>query len=163
MLAELLEKYFGDRISIVPNATPYTLLVAKENLLDTMNTLHSYDDFFFDRLTSISGVDFPEKSMMEVVYHLDSIPREFQLAIKVQLDRKNPVVPSVSAIWKSADWHERETYDLFGIEFTGHPDLRRILLPSDWKGHPLRKDYQEQEKYHGITVNYQRDEPQDSI
>ena len=67
---------------------------------------------------------------------------------------KLPQVPSLVKIWKTADWHEREVYDLVGVNFKGHPDLRRILLPEDWEGHPLRKDYQEQEKYNGIKVKY---------
>ena len=79
--------------------------------------------------------------------------------LKVEVARnteegKLPQVPSVSSIWKTADWHEREAFDLVGIEFTNHPDLRRILLPSDWEGYPLRKDYKEQEEYHGIKVKY---------
>jgi NADH-quinone oxidoreductase subunit C len=65
-----------------------------------------------------------------------------------------PQIPTVSSIWKTADWHEREAFDLMGIEFVGHPDLRRILLPEDWVGHPLRKDYQVQDYYHGIQVKY---------
>jgi NADH-quinone oxidoreductase subunit C len=77
------------------------------------------------------------------------------LHLRVVLDREKPEVPSLSGIWKTADWHEREAYDFFGIQFTGHPNLTRILLPADWEGHPLRKDYVEQERYHGIKVKYE--------
>ena len=89
-----------------------------------------------------------------MLYHLYSIPHDIHLALKVELDRTKPEVDSVTEIWKTADWHEREAYDLLGIHFKNHPDLRRILLPDDWEGHPLRKDYVEQEKYHEIKVKY---------
>jgi NADH-quinone oxidoreductase subunit C len=96
---------------------------------------------------------------MEIVYNLYSIPYNSQLTLKVELIRNKadeplPELPSVSHIWRTADWHEREAYDLMGIKFSGHPDLRRILLTADWQGHPLRKDYQIQETYHGIKVAY---------
>jgi NADH-quinone oxidoreductase subunit C len=94
-----------------------------------------------------------------VIYHLYSIPNDFQLTLQCSLayPDDNSVLPelsTVSDIWKAAEWHERETFDLVGIEFKNHPDLRRILLPADWDGHPLRKNYTEQEKYHGIRVEY---------
>ena len=114
---------------------------------------------YFDSLSCVTGIDNgPEKNTMEVVHNLYSIPYNHHLMLRVELDRENPGVESLSSIWKTADWHERETFDLFGIHFANHPDLRRILLPNDWEGYPLRKDYQEQEKYHGMTVVYDRDE-----
>ena len=79
------------------------------------------------------------------------------MILKVQIDREikeNAEIDSVSGIWKTADWHEREIFDFYGVKFNNHPDLRRILLPADWIGHPMRKDYQEQETYHGIKVKY---------
>jgi NADH-quinone oxidoreductase subunit C len=91
---------------------------------------------------------------MEVIYNLYSIPYNHHLTVKVMLDRAEPAVESLTAIWKTADWHEREAYDLLGIRFNNHPDLRRILLPEDWEGHPLRKDYEHQEYYRGIKVEY---------
>jgi NADH-quinone oxidoreductase subunit C len=94
---------------------------------------------------------------MEVVYHLWSVPHRTTLVLKVILPRwKNdregdlPEVPSVRGVWSTADWHEREVYDLSGVMFTGHPALRRILCPEDWVGHPLRKDYEMPLEYHGI-------------
>jgi NADH-quinone oxidoreductase subunit C len=94
---------------------------------------------------------------MELVYHLSSIRFKHTLVLKVMIDRWNngregelPVVPSVTGIWRTADWHEREVFDLSGVEFSGHPNLRRILCPEDWEGYPLRKDYELPKEYHGI-------------
>jgi NADH-quinone oxidoreductase subunit C len=86
-----------------------------------------------------------------VVYHLFSYRHRHGIVLKVEADRAAPSVPSVEAVWKAANWMEREVFDLFGVEFPGHPDLRRVLLPDDWVGHPLRKDYQEAGGYHGIS------------
>lgn len=115
----------------------------------------------FDFLHNLSGVDYGEKEdALGVVYHLSSLLHEHQLVLKVRLDRAQPAaVPSVAQVWRAADWHERETYDLLGIPFADHPDLRRILLPADWAGHPLRKDYQTAEQYHDIPIDYE-DTPQ---
>ena len=93
-------------------------------------------------LTDLTAVDrFPAEPRFEVVYHLTSLSPPDRLRLKVQVPGSDPTVPSVAAIWPAADWAEREVYDLYGIRFTGHPDLRRILMPDDWEGHPLRKDY----------------------
>jgi NADH-quinone oxidoreductase subunit C len=85
---------------------------------------------------------------------LYSIPYNFSIMLKVVIPRDNPVIRSVASIWKTANWHEREIFDLFGVQFQNHPDLRRILLPADWDGHPLRKDYKQQEYYKNIKVDY---------
>ncbi len=143
-----------------PSATPGALIIQPENLLKICEALQKTEGLYFDLLSCIAGLDNgPEKGSMEVIYILHSIPYGHKIMLKVMLTRNKdqeplPVVPSVSGFWKTALWHEREVYDLFGIHFEGHPDLRRILLPSDWEGHPLRKDYQHQEKYHGIKVAY---------
>ena len=96
----------------------------------------------------------PAKGTLDVLYHISSIPLEHAVILKLTVEREGQKVPSLASLWRTADWHEREIFDLFGLEFSGHPDLRRILLPADWEGHPLRKDYVEQEKYHGIKVKY---------
>jgi NADH-quinone oxidoreductase subunit C len=94
---------------------------------------------------------------LEIVYHLSSIAKKHTLVVKVVLPRwrddvegELPQVPTVCGVWRTADWHERETYDLSGIEFVGHPDLKRILCPDDWVGYPLRKDYVQPLEYHGM-------------
>mgnify|MGYP006271304537 FL=1 len=117
----------------------------------------------FDFLHNLSGVDYGEKAgKLGVVYHLSSLIHEHQLVFKVEIDRNDPQpVPSVAAVWRAADWHEREAYDLVGIPFSGHPDLRRILMPADWQGHPLRKDYQTDDTYHGIPIDYDDAHPQE--
>ena len=113
--------------------------------------------YYMDFLSSISAVDYYPDGYFEVVYHLSSIIKGTQLCLKVKLEDLRgtdelPEVDSVSAIWRTAEWHERECFDLMGIFFRGHPDLRRILLPDDWEGFPLRKDYKDMEEYHGIAI-----------
>ncbi|MCS7027497.1 MAG: NADH-quinone oxidoreductase subunit C [Bacteroidia bacterium] len=137
------------------------LYVNPAKLVDICFFLRDTEPFYFDYLSCISGVDYGVKeNMLGVVYHLCSIPNEgFLLTLHVKIPRTTengdlPSVPSVSAVWRAADWLERETYDLMGIKFENHPDLRRILCPDDWVGHPLRKDYEVQEYYHGIKVKY---------
>jgi NADH-quinone oxidoreductase subunit C len=98
-----------------------------------------------------------ENNQFSVVYHLASIPHKHQLVLKVIIDHDRsldslPSFISVSEVWKTAEWHEREAFDLLGIQFEGHPDLRRILLPDDWEGYPLRKDYSAAEEYKGIKI-----------
>ncbi len=95
----------------------------------------------FNMLTDVTAVDYPKRpKRFEVVYQLYSFPRNERLRVKAQVAENEPIA-SVTAVWKAANWLEREAYDMFGVRFEGHPDLRRILLPEDWEGHPLRKDY----------------------
>ena len=107
----------------------------------------------FDLLSCITGVDYPERedgAEIEVIYNLDSIANHHELTVKVKLPRDDPRIASVEEIWRTADWHERETYDLLGVVFEGHHNLVRILCAEDWVGHPLRKDYEPPDSFHGI-------------
>lgn len=137
------------------------LLVPAERVAVICQFLHEDERFYFDYLACITAIDNgPNAETMELIYNLTSIPYALDLVIKTVFPRNTsgpalPVVPTVSHIWRTADWHEREAYDLMGIHFEGHDDLRRILLPEDWEGHPLRKDYVLQERYHGIYVRYE--------
>lgn len=107
----------------------------------------------FDFLNCLSGVDL-DSDNLAVVYHMFSFVHKHKLKLKVIVPKSNPVVKTVSDVWATAEWHEREAYDLFGIIFEGNPDLRRILLPEDWEGYPLRKDYKVPEFYRGMRVPY---------
>ncbi|MCB9062769.1 MAG: NADH-quinone oxidoreductase subunit C [Halobacteriovoraceae bacterium] len=138
--------------------------VNSAHIKDVCLALRDSDDYKFNVLQLISGVDFPEESKIEVNYILASMGegKNFELILKTKVDRKSsedlPELSSVSDVWASANFQERECYDMLGVNFTGHPDLRRILCPDDWEGYPLRKDYVVVEKYRGMIVN-----PQDKV
>lgn len=168
LITRLKEK-FGDQITNTQlDAIDPWIEVAPDGLLDVCLFLRDDSQLRFDFLSCISGVDYfepdPKKAAklkwephLEVVYHLWSVPNKTTLVLKVILPRWKddapgnlPEVPSVAGVWRTADWHEREVYDLSGVFFTGHPDLRRILCPEDWQGHPLRRDYEMPLEYHGI-------------
>jgi NADH-quinone oxidoreductase subunit C len=160
---------FGDRITGVKlDVLDPWIEVAAAAIADVAHYLKHDPDLAFDALNNLSGVDYcepdPKKAAkfghephVEVVYHLYSYTHRHSIVIKVKLPRwKNdqpgqlPELPSVSGVWAIADWHERETFDLVGVNFTGHPNLIRILCAEDWEGHPLRKDYEFPLEYHGI-------------
>jgi NADH-quinone oxidoreductase subunit C len=107
----------------------------------------------FDVLMCLSGMDYGG-GKLGVVYHLDSTRERHKIVVKTEVTAADPHVASVESVWKTANWHEREAFDLYGIVFDGHPDLRRILMPDDWEGFPLRKDYQVPEFYNGMKVPY---------
>ncbi len=153
-LADLLNQPEADTfISYQTNVTQPYLIVPADRLVDVCRFLRTDDRLFFDLLACVTAIDNgPEANTIEVVYNLTSIPYERNLGLRVTVPRENAVVPSVASIWRTADWHEREAYDLVGVVFANHPDLRRILLPADWVGHPLRRDYQEMTEYHGIKT-----------
>jgi NADH-quinone oxidoreductase subunit C len=164
-----LEQQFGPKIKAkkLDVLDPF-VVVEPGDLVEIARFLRDDPGLGFDLLNCISGVDYfepdPKKAPkagfdphMEVVYHLHSFKQRHRLVLKVMLPRWKdnhpgdlPEVPTVSGVWRGADWHEREVYDLSGVWFTDHPDLRRILLAEDWVGHPLRKDYEYPLEYHGI-------------
>lgn len=136
-------------------SSPKSIKLSADDLVRVMDALFRNPSTYFDMLSSITGIDngLPNATM-EVIYNLYSIPFNHHLMIKVMLPRDKPEIESVCHIWKTANWHEREIFDMYGIHFKNHPDLRRILMPSDWEGHPLRKDYKHQAYYRDIKVEY---------
>lgn len=117
-----------------------TIEVAPESIVTALTRLKR--DLKFERLTSVTGVDrFPAEPRFEVVYHLQSIANKQRLRLKARVSGDNPQIPSACEVYRAADWYERETFDFFGIVFLNHPDMRRIMMPDTWEGHPLRKDY----------------------
>jgi NADH-quinone oxidoreductase subunit C len=165
----LLDQQFGERIKAKKtDALDPWVAVEPGDLVMVCRFLRDDSRLRFDLLNSITGVDYlepdPKKAPkagfdphLEVVYHLSSLPHRHRFVLKVMLPRWKdnkpgslPEVPSVTSLWATADWHEREVYDLCGVWFTGHPDMTRILLSEDWVGHPLRKDYEFPLEYHGI-------------
>ena len=153
---ELLKGSFGQKVlQINQSDSPQSIEITLQENQELFLFLRDNDRLYFDMLSSITGIDNgPEDNTMEVIYNFYSIPFDLHLMVKIKLDRESAILPTVCGIWKTANWHEREIFDLLGIRFEGHPDLRRILLPNDWEGHPLRKDYILQEKYHGLKVDY---------
>lgn len=133
---------------------PIVLVTPKE--IDKISVfLHDNQELQFDSLVLLSGVDEVKANLLSVYYHIESTSLKHKIVLKVVTDRSNPEVNSVTSVWKGADWHEREAYDMYGIKFTNHPDLRRILMPYDWEaGYPLRKDYENPEFYQGMKVPY---------
>lgn len=111
--------------------------ISKDELLPVSLQLRAS----YDYLAFVTAVDYPERGGLELVYNLRSLTDHKNVILKVELPRENPEIASVAVVWPAAEWHEREIFDLFGVRFLGHPDLRRILLPEDWQGHPLLKDY----------------------
>lgn len=165
--ALLLERFGASAIVALQEATKDPWIeVAAGSIADVCQFLHDDPRTEFDALNDLCGADYletdakkktPCEPHVEVVYHLYSYTHKHWAKLKVKVPRwqgdvtgELPEVPTVSHVWAIADWHEREAFDLVGITFTGHPNLRRILCPEDWEGHPLRKDYAFPLEYHGI-------------
>lgn len=126
-------KAFRDQVSVS---------VKRDRILDICQYLFDDPDIRMNYLSDLCGVDYPgRKFRFEVVYNLYSLKFRHRIRIKALVPEQDPFIASVVNIWNGANWHERETCDMFGIVFKGHPDLRRILMPDDWEGYPLRKDY----------------------
>jgi len=131
-----------------------TFGVPVERLLDLCRWLRDNPEFDMAYLSFVSAIDWPDR--FEVVYHLTSVNQRHSAVLKTPIPKDRPAIPSVTGVWSGADWHERETFDLFGIVFDGHPDLRRIMMSADWKGHPLRKDYVYEDPQWLIDLTTQR-------
>lgn len=165
---QLVAKFAGKITGANLEALDPWVEIAPAAIVEIAQYLKNDPALRFDGLNNLTGVDYfepdPKKAAkfgfdphVEVVYHLYSFTHRHSLVVKVKVPRWHgektgelPEIPSVAGVWAIADWHEREAYDLVGIRFTGHPNLRRILCPEDWVGHPLRKDYDFPLEYHGI-------------
>jgi NADH-quinone oxidoreductase subunit C len=139
-----LRQRFGDAITDVHERLgEVSLVVGRDHLVEICRYLRDDPTYRFNLLSDLCGVDWgiDADPRFQVNYHLYSIPNMTRIRLKVLVGEDDPTVPTVSGVWKTADWHERETYDFFGIVFEGHPDLRRILMPEEFQWHPLRKDF----------------------
>jgi NADH-quinone oxidoreductase subunit C len=149
-----LRERLGDAVGALEGAgTDAFAAVAPERVAEVAAVLRDDEALRFDCLSNLGGVDYPKQGHIQIVYHLFSYVHRHAFVLKVNAHRDDPVVPSLAGVWSTADWQEREVFDLLGVRFEGHPDLRRILMPEDWPGHPLRKDFVEPEEYHGIPTS----------
>jgi NADH-quinone oxidoreductase subunit C len=148
-LSPIVQKLLAWDAAVVAKSLEFrgevTVEVPREHMLRACEYLRDEPGLEFGLLSDVSAVDrFPMEPRFELNYHLVSIRLRHALRLRVRLHggpAPAPEAPSVTPVWPTADWHEREIFDLFGVRFEGHPDLRRILLPEDWEGYPLRKDY----------------------
>jgi NADH-quinone oxidoreductase subunit C len=138
IIEKLVKKYDGQTIEF---AGEPSLILPVDKIAAAAKAIH--DEFGFDMLATITAVDYwPEENpRFHLFYRFTSIPNRMNLNVRVPIPALEALAPTIQDIYKSANWNEREVYDMFGIKFTGHPDLRRLLMPEDWQGHPLRKDY----------------------
>lgn len=128
------------------------IAVLASKIREVSKFLRDDSELLFDTLMCLSGIHYPKEEELGVAYHLHSTKLTHNIALKVRVPESKPNVPSVESIWKTANWHEREAWDMVGVIFDDHPNHKRILLPDDWEGHPLRKDYVQQEFYQGIPT-----------
>jgi NADH-quinone oxidoreductase subunit C len=137
------EKYPDEVLDIKDFRGQVSVTIMKKRILETCRYLHDDPDLSFDYLVDLCGADYlgRKDNRFEVVYHLYSVKHRHFLRLKAEVSEKDCTIHSVMPVWVGANWHERETFDMYGVIFQGHPDLRRILMPEDWEGFPLRKDY----------------------
>ena len=160
-IKETIQSSLGENVILGEETTGLqpALIINSEKITEVCLELRDNQETYFDFLSCLTGVHHaPESNLYSVVYHLASIPFKNRLTLKVHIEHEPdrselPVFKSVTSVWRTAEWHEREAYDLVGIYFDGNPDLRRILLPDDWEGFPLRKDYVTADEYKGIKIN----------
>jgi len=157
-IADRIRAAFGEEGIELHSETvdPY-IVVPAGKIVDICRFVRDDPDISLEAFSSLAGVDWPEEGSIDVVYHLASYKYHNVCVLKVRLPRDRPEVPTIEGLWKAANWFERETYDLLGVTFAGHPNLKRLLLPEDWEGYPLRKDYEEKPMYHGMETT--REDP----
>lgn len=148
-----LREHFPDATGELQSARDPWAPVQAAALPEVARFLREDPQLRFDCLSNASVVDRLERGVFELVYHLYSYPWRHSLVLKAEVPREDPVAPTLEGVWKIANWLEREMFDLMGVRFSGHSDLRRLLMPEDWPGHPARKDFVEPEEYHGIRTS----------
>lgn len=157
-IAKALQDKFGSAVlNSLPDDKHPRIHVMADQWRAVAEHLKADPALAFDWLACMSAVDYVADNLLCLVVDLESTTHKHVFCVKVYVERDKPVMPSVADLWPAADWHEREAFDMMGITFTGHPDLRRILLPEDWEGYPLRKDYAFPREYHGIPGTYELD------
>ncbi len=149
----LQEKLSGAVLEFKGDIPQPFLTIDPARMAEVASFLRDDPELDFDFCNCVSGVDFND-GQLGAVYHLSSMSKRHSLVLKAIVPKDNPHIRSVADVWGGASWHEREAWDMVGIIFDGHPDLRRILLPDDYPGHPLRKDFQVPEFYNGMKVPY---------
>jgi NADH-quinone oxidoreductase subunit C len=153
MVADLIKEKFPDAVVEVKEALgELTIFVEPSRIVDVCRFLKNEQEY--NRLSGVTAVDWhPANPRFEVVYHLHSQPRNQRLRLKCRLAGDAAEIDSITPVWRGADWYEREVFDMFGISFRNHPNLTRILMPLDWEGYPLRKDY----PVHGHRYSYPKE------
>lgn len=161
-ICRILQEKFGEAVedTVLEGGHSYAQVTA-DRWPEVARFLRDEPRLRLNQFRCLSTLDLLAEDKIACIYDMMHVPMErptelatttFEFAVRVVVDRKEPTVPTVSDVWPAADWHEREAYDLMGVRFEGHPDLRRILCPDDWEGHPLRKDYEFPLEYHGIPA-----------
>lgn len=156
-LIDLVRARFDAQVEAVADARRPRLHVGPDDWLEVATFLRNEPALSLDWLRCLTGIDYAADGKLAVAYDFWSFDHRHDLAVKVYVPRETPVIPSVVHLWRTADWHEREAFDLLGISFSSHPNLTRILLAEDWEGHPLRKDYVFPREYHGIPGSVELD------
>jgi len=144
-----IELKSADKFSIEEGKS--VLFISPDNWEEIAAILKNDSELEFDYLMCISSYDKGDNTIYGVAYNFYSTSKQHYLEIRIEVE-DGISIPSITSLWRAADWHEREAYDMMGLKFAGHPDLKRILLADDWEGHPLRKNYQEPDYYHGLPI-----------
>ncbi len=160
IISRLRQRFAGQIVSADAAGNHPHAAVAAAAWPEVARFLRDEPELRFDYFRCLSAVDYPKEGKLVSVYDLISTAHRHAFAVKVEAQRDDPHTPSVADIWPTAEWHEREAFDLMGVVYDGHPNLTRILLPDDWQGHPLRKDYVFPKDYNGIPCSTETTPPQ---